>query len=96
MYTNKPGIGRREIAVLHTTWNPHRTMRRHHSQADPALFRVRNLPAALYKALSSFATNGVNMTKLESYMENASFTATLFYAEVDGRSEDRRSRTPLR
>jgi len=53
------------------------------------VFRVRNLPAALYKALGGFATNGVNMTKLESYMENGTFTATFFYAEVDGRPEDR-------
>ena len=52
------------------------------------VFRVRNLPAALYKAMGGFATNGVNMTKLESYMENAAFTATFFYAEVDGRPED--------
>ena len=51
-------------------------------------FRVRNLPAALYKALGGFATNGVNMTKLESYMENAAFTATFFYSEIDGRPED--------
>jgi prephenate dehydratase len=51
-------------------------------------FRVRNLPAALYKGLGGFATNGVNMTKLESYMENGAFTATFFYAEVDGRPED--------
>ena len=51
-------------------------------------FRVRNLPAALYKALGGFATNGVNMTKLESYMENGAFTATFFYSEVDGRPED--------
>jgi prephenate dehydratase len=51
-------------------------------------FRVRNLPAALYKAMGGFATNGVNMTKLESYMENGAFTATFFYAEVDGRPED--------
>jgi prephenate dehydratase len=52
-------------------------------------FQVRNLPAALYKALGGFATNGVNMTKLESYMEGGAFTATFFYAEVDGRPEDR-------
>jgi prephenate dehydratase len=52
------------------------------------VFRVRNIPAALYKALGGFATNGVNMTKLESYMENGSFNATMFYAEVDGRPED--------
>ena len=52
------------------------------------VFRVRNMPAALYKAMGGFATNGVNMTKLESYMENGAFTATFFYAEVDGRPED--------
>ena len=52
------------------------------------VFRVRNLPAALYKAMGGFATNGVNLTKLESYMENGAFTATVFYAEVDGRPED--------
>ena len=52
------------------------------------VFKVRNLPAALYKALGGFATNGVNMTKLESYMEGGRFTATQFYAEVDGRPED--------
>jgi len=51
-------------------------------------FRVRNIPAALYKALGGFATNGVNMTKLESYMENGVFTATFFYADVDGRPDD--------
>jgi prephenate dehydratase len=53
------------------------------------VFRVRNLPAALYKAMGGFATNGVNMTKLESYMEDGAFTATFFYSEVDGRPEDR-------
>ena len=52
------------------------------------VFRVRNLPAALYKALGGFATNGVNMTKLDSYMENAAFTATFFYSEIDGRPGD--------
>ena len=52
------------------------------------VFRVRNISAALYKALGGFATNGVNMTKLESYMEDGRFTATQFYAEVDGRPED--------
>jgi prephenate dehydratase len=52
------------------------------------VFRVRNVPAALYKAMGGFATNGVNMTKLESYMENGGFTATMFYAEVDGRPRD--------
>ena len=52
------------------------------------VFRVRNIPAALYKALGGFATNTVNMTKLESYMENGAFTATFFYSEVDGRPDD--------
>jgi prephenate dehydratase len=52
------------------------------------LFRVRNVPAALYKALGGFATNGVNMTKLESYMVGGHFAATQFLAEVDGHPED--------
>ncbi len=52
------------------------------------IFNVRNLPAALYKALGGFATNGVNMTKLESYMVDGEFTATQFLAEVDGHPED--------
>ncbi len=52
------------------------------------VFRVRNLPAALYKGLGGFATNGVNMTKLESYMVEGQFTATQFYAEVDGHPDD--------
>ncbi|MDI4236462.1 prephenate dehydratase [Bradyrhizobium sp. Arg237L] len=53
------------------------------------VFRVRNLPAALYKALGGFATNGVNMTKLESYMVDGNFFATQFYADVDGHPYDR-------
>ncbi|MDX6277196.1 MAG: prephenate dehydratase, partial [Nocardioidaceae bacterium] len=53
------------------------------------VFNVRNLPAALYKALGGFATNGVNMTKLESYMVDGTFTgATQFLAEVDGHPDD--------
>ena len=52
------------------------------------VFNVRNLPAALYKALGGFATNGVNMTKLESYMVSGQFAATQFLAEVDGHPED--------
>ncbi len=52
------------------------------------IFNVRNLPAALYKALGGFATNGVNMTKLESYMVGGRFTATQFLAEVDGHPDD--------
>ncbi|MEO1611829.1 MAG: prephenate dehydratase domain-containing protein, partial [Pseudomonadota bacterium] len=60
--------------------------------AGPALtsfvFQVRNLPAALYKAMGGFATNGVNMVKLESYMIDGSFTATQFYADIEGHVED--------
>ena len=51
------------------------------------IFRVRNVPAALYKAMGGFATNGVNMTKLESYQLGA-FTATLFYADIEGHPDD--------
>jgi prephenate dehydratase len=53
------------------------------------VFEVRNVPAALYKAMGGFATNGVNMVKLESYMVNGSFTATQFYAEIEGHPDDR-------
>jgi prephenate dehydratase len=52
------------------------------------VFRVRNVPAALFKALGGFATNGVNMTKLESYMVGGEFTATQFLADVDGHPEE--------
>jgi prephenate dehydratase len=52
------------------------------------IFRVRNVPAALYKALGGFATNGVNMTKLESYQLGGKFFATLFYADVEGHPDD--------
>ncbi|MEM6896036.1 MAG: prephenate dehydratase, partial [Pseudomonadota bacterium] len=52
------------------------------------VFQVRNIPAALYKAMGGFATNGVNMTKLESYMVDGKFTATQFYADVEGHPAD--------
>ena len=52
------------------------------------VFRVRNVPSALYKALGGFATNGVNMTKLESYMVNGEFAATQFLVDVEGHPED--------
>jgi len=52
------------------------------------IFRVRNIPAALYKAMGGFATNGVNMVKLESYMVDGQFTATQFYADIEGHPED--------
>ena len=90
-------IVRRDIEDEH-----HNTTRFFVMTADPApprpapgvpcvtsfAFRVRNVPAALYKALGGFATNGVNMTKLESYMEGGAFTATFFFADVEGRPED--------
>ncbi len=53
------------------------------------VFRVRNVPAALYKAMGGFATNGINMTKLESYQVEGQFSATQFYADVEGHPEDR-------
>ena len=59
-----------------------------HPKSGPCMtsfvFRVRNVPAALYKALGGFATNGVNMTKLESYLVGGRFNAAQFYAEVEG------------
>ncbi|MFV0382600.1 prephenate dehydratase [Paracoccus sp. (in: a-proteobacteria)] len=59
------------------------------------VFRVRNIPAALYKAMGGFATNGVNMTKLESYMVDGVFTATQFYADIEGHPEDENVRRAL-
>ena len=52
------------------------------------VFRVRNVPSALYKALGGFATNAVNMTRLESYMVGNEFSATMFMADVEGHPED--------
>ncbi len=59
------------------------------------VFRVRNIPAALYKAMGGFATNGINMTKLESYMVDGEFTATQFYAEIEGHPDDSNVRLAL-
>ncbi len=59
------------------------------------VFRVRNVPAALYKALGGFATNGVNMTKLESYMLDGNFFATQFYADIEGHPAERPVRLAL-
>ena len=52
------------------------------------IFRVRNVPAALYKAMGGFATNGVNMTKLESYQLDGQFVATMFYSDIEGHPDD--------
>ena len=85
------------------TWRTRRTTRRASSSCRPRqtraparngpvittfIFRVRNVPAALYKALGGFATNGINMTKLESYQLGGKFFATLFYADVEGHPDD--------
>jgi prephenate dehydratase len=59
------------------------------------VFEVRNVPAALYKAMGGFATNGVNMTKLESYQLAGSFNATQFYADIEGHPSDRHVRLAL-
>lgn len=65
------------------------TARRSDTMMTTFVFRVRNIPAALYKAMGGFATNGVNMTKLESYMVDGNFSATQFYADIDGHPDDR-------
>jgi prephenate dehydratase len=59
------------------------------------VFRVRNVPAALYKAMGGFATNGINMTKLESYMVGGDFTATQFYADIEGHPAERNVKLAL-
>jgi prephenate dehydratase len=63
--------------------------RTHRDLITTFVFQVRNIPAALYKALGGFATNGINMTKLESYMIEGSFSATQFYADVEGHPKER-------
>jgi len=63
--------------------------RRGDTMTTTFVFRVRNIPAALYKAMGGFATNSVNMTKLESYMVDGSFSATQFYADVEGHPDDK-------
>jgi len=59
------------------------------------IFRVRNVPAALYKGMGGFATNGINMTKLESYMVEGEFFATQFYADIEGHPDDARVKLAL-
>jgi len=70
--------------------SPHEDLSRRgdHGMITSFVFQVRNIPAALYKAMGGFATNGVNMTKLESYMVGGSFTATQFYADIEGHPDD--------
>ncbi|MEO8529675.1 MAG: prephenate dehydratase [Deltaproteobacteria bacterium] len=68
--------------------SPDMTRRGKNGMITAFIFRVRNIPAALYKAMGGFATNGVNMTKLESYMVDGGFNATQFYAEIEGHPDD--------
>ena len=89
-----------EVLARHIEDSDHNTTRFLIMGRDPAMtrraehmmttfvFNVRNIPAALYKAMGGFATNGVNMTKLESYMVDGSFTATQFYADIEGHPDE--------
>ncbi|APO85935.1 prephenate dehydratase [Marivivens sp. JLT3646] len=74
---------------------PDTTRRGNNGMMMSFVFRVRNIPAALYKAMGGFATNGVNMTKLESYMVDGEFTATEFYAEIEGHPDDENVRLAM-
>ncbi|MCK8464612.1 prephenate dehydratase [Aliiroseovarius sp. S1339] len=74
---------------------PDHRRRGDHGMMTTFVFEVRNIPAALYKAMGGFATNGVNMTKLESYMVDGSFTATRFYADIEGHPDDRKVQLAL-
>ena len=74
---------------------PDLTRRGNEGMMTSFVFRVRNLPAALYKAMGGFATNGVNMTKLESYMVDGIFSATQFYADIEGHPDDDNVRRAL-
>ncbi len=67
---------------------PDKTRRGDTKMMTTFIFQVRNIPAALYKAMGGFATNGVNMTKLESYMVGGTFSATQFYADIEGHPDD--------
>ena len=67
---------------------PDTSRRGAHGMITSFVFQVRNIPAALYKGMGGFATNGINMTKLESYMVDGSFTATQFYADIEGHPDD--------
>ena len=75
--------------------NPDKTRRGNTKMMTTFIFQVRNIPAALYKAMGSFATNGVNMTKLESYMVGGSFSTTQFYADTKGHPDDKNVKLAL-
>ncbi|EAQ03672.1 prephenate dehydratase [Pseudooceanicola batsensis HTCC2597] len=74
---------------------PNYARRGAHGMITTFVFEVRNIPAALYKAMGGFATNGINLTKLESYMVGGSFTATQFYVDIEGHPEDANVRLAL-
>ncbi len=76
------------FVVLSKTPDMHRRQTPDELVMTTFVFRVRNIPAALYKAMGGFATNGVNMTKLESYQLGGAFVATQFYADIEGHPED--------
>ena len=77
---------RTRFVIMSREFNP---TRRSKNMMTSFVFSVRNIPAALYKALGGFATTGVNMVKLESYMVGGSFNATQFFAEIEGHIDDR-------
>ncbi|ATF17060.1 prephenate dehydratase [Phaeobacter gallaeciensis] len=80
--------GNNTTRFLTMSREPNMERRGNHGMITSFVFQVRNIPAALYKAMGGFATNGINMTKLESYMVDGSFTATQFYADIDGHPDD--------
>jgi prephenate dehydratase len=94
---------RADVADLKDNTTRFVVMRREPLDPDPAagpvitsfVFRVRSVPAALYKALGGFATNGVNITKLESYIVDGGFTVAQFYADIDGHPDQRPVRLAL-
>ena len=85
----------RFVILSRTPQQPPATPPRTEGVVTSFVFQVRNIPAALYKALGGFATNGINITKLESYMLGGVFSATQFYVDVEGHPEDRGLRLAL-
>jgi prephenate dehydratase len=86
--SNIEDYGHNTTRFLIMSRTPDHSRRSDRTMMTTFVFQVRNIPAALYKAMGGFATNGVNMTKLESYMVGGSFTATQFYADIEGHPED--------
>jgi len=86
--SNIEDYGHNTTRFLIMSRSPDHSRRSDRTMMTTFVFQVRNIPAALYKAMGGFATNGVNMTKLESYMVGGSFTATQFYADIEGHPED--------